>query len=371
MLYDRRDFGLLRLAGAYQWLPLAPLRNLRSLKQLYREAELLSALGLLTFSRSNQYLMPSPEGYQFLNSLEVPCHVPTKRPYAQSPALRRRLEVGTVLLTCLGAGIEPAYDNVERLKRQPVFLPAFALRGGGGNLMNAASCVGFGHWGNCAYLLQYASRLSPGFFMNNELSHLHNLASVFSERLDTPQAMILAGESYRALYELLSSQTPSDRNGKKGFIDYSQACPRLGIPVSLVACDDTGVMQLAIMRQENYRARIAQAAFGARWNPKDSRLPEADGHVDGNPLVIAVDMDLRRLERVCRDAIQQSRREILVAALEGQMSGLLLERFPRGAPVRALRINHQVLAAAFGDLCVTGDPWPDEPLRWKGGLVHV
>lgn len=26
MLYDRRDFGLLRLAGTYQWLPLAPLR---------------------------------------------------------------------------------------------------------------------------------------------------------------------------------------------------------------------------------------------------------------------------------------------------------------------------------------------------------
>ena len=37
MLYDRRDFGLLRLAGTYQWLPLAPLRALSSLKHLYRE----------------------------------------------------------------------------------------------------------------------------------------------------------------------------------------------------------------------------------------------------------------------------------------------------------------------------------------------
>ena len=50
MLYDRRDFGLLRLAGTYQWLPLAPLRALSSLKHLYREAELLSTLGLLSFS---------------------------------------------------------------------------------------------------------------------------------------------------------------------------------------------------------------------------------------------------------------------------------------------------------------------------------
>ena len=78
MLYDRRDFGLLRLAGTYQWLPLAPLRALSSLKHLYREAELLSTLGLLSFSRSNQYLMPSPEGYQFLASMEIDCHARAK-----------------------------------------------------------------------------------------------------------------------------------------------------------------------------------------------------------------------------------------------------------------------------------------------------
>ena len=371
MIYDRRDFGLLRLAGAYQCLPLAPLKALSSLKQLFREAELLSTLGLLTFSRSHLYLMPSPKGYQLLSSLGLTCHAPTKRPYAQSPALRRRLEVGTVLLTCLGAGIEPAYDKVEHLKRQPVFLPAFALRGGDGNLMNAASCVGFGHWGDHAYMLQYVGRQSTGFFMNNELSHLHNLASVFSERLDTPQVLLLAGENYRMIYEVLTRQAVSDRNGKKGFVDYSQAYPRLGIPVSLVSCDDTGALQLAIMRQAGYRARIARTAFGARWMPEDDRLPEADGHVDGNPLVIAVDMDLRRLERICRDACQQGRREILVAALEGQMSGLLLDIFPRSAPVRALRINAQVLSAAFGGACSVGDPWPDEPLKVKGGLVHV
>lgn len=34
MLYDRRDYGLLRLAGAYQWLPLTPLRTLSPLKRL-------------------------------------------------------------------------------------------------------------------------------------------------------------------------------------------------------------------------------------------------------------------------------------------------------------------------------------------------
>ncbi|MCM1233112.1 MAG: hypothetical protein NC489_23575 [Ruminococcus flavefaciens] len=371
MLYDRRDFGLLRLTGAYQWLPLAPLRALSPLKQLYREARLLAGLGLLAFSRSGEYLMLSPEGYQLLSAFDLRYQPPSKRPYSKSPTLRRRLEVGTILLTCLGAGIEPALDKVERLKRQPVFLPAFALRTGDGNLMNAAGCAGFGHWGDTAYMAQYVSGNNSGFFMNNELAHLHNLSSVFSERLDTPQALLLAGESYRSVYQVLTQETPSDRNGKKGYVDYSQAYPRLGIPACLLSCDDTGALQLAIMRQTNYRARIAQAAFGARWRPEDDRLLEADGQVDGNPLVIAVDMDLRRLDRVCRDARQQGRKEILVAALEGQMSGLLLEFFPKGAPVRPLRINTKVLSVAFGGECVLGVPWPEAPLNLKGGLVHV
>ncbi|MFR8729456.1 MAG: hypothetical protein ACLVGA_16040 [Dysosmobacter sp.] len=97
-------------------------------------------------------------------------------------------------------------------------------------------------------------------------------------------------------------------------MDYSEAYQKLSIPACIVSCDNTGVMQLAVMRQTDYRARIAQAAFGARWDSKDDGIPEADGHVDGNPLVIAVDMDLRRLIG-CTAAVRQGRKEIMVAAL--------------------------------------------------------
>ena len=371
MLYDRRDFGLLRLAGTYQWLPAAPLKKLSALKTLRHEAELLSTLGLVSYARSGEYFMPSPQGYEFLSGLGLTCQPPSKRPYAQSPALCRRLEVGTILLTCIGAGIEPTLGKVENLTRQPIFFPAFAMRNTGGNLMNAAGCAGFGHWGDTAYMTLYASARAPGFVMANELGHLHNLASVFSEQLDTPQVLLLVGESYQSVYEVLTSKTLSRRHGKKGFVDYSQAYYKLNIPVCIIASDNTGVLQLAIMRQTDYRAKIAQAAFGARWTGRDDGIPEADGHVDGNPLVIAVDMDLRRLERVCAAAVRQGRKEIMVAALEGQMAGLLLSILPKNAPVRPLRINAQVLSVAFGGNCKTGDPWPDAPLMLKGGLVHV
>lgn len=92
---------------ALSMLPLAPLRALTSLKRLCHEADLLSSLGLLTYSRSGEYLMLSPQGYQLLDSMDLHCHPSAKRPYSNSPTLRRRLEAGTILLTCLGAGIEP------------------------------------------------------------------------------------------------------------------------------------------------------------------------------------------------------------------------------------------------------------------------
>ena len=151
--------------------------------------------------------------------MDLHCPPSAKRPYTHSPSLRRRLEAGTILLTCLGAGIEPAHDKSERLKQQPVFLPAFALRSGDGSLMNAASCAGFGHWGDTAYMALYISRDTTGFFMNNELSHLHRLSSVFSDRLDTPQALLLVGQSYKAVYEILTCKTPSEGHGKKGYVD--------------------------------------------------------------------------------------------------------------------------------------------------------
>ena len=61
--------------------------------------------------------------------------------------------------------------------------------------------------------------------MNNERSHLHNLASVFSGRLDTPQALLLAGASYRAVYEVLAREAPSASGASWTTASASRAIP--------------------------------------------------------------------------------------------------------------------------------------------------
>ena len=369
MIYDRRDQDLLRLAGAYQWLPFEALGAFDTLAPLRREIELLSNLGLLTIARSRQYLWLTPQGYERLSEWGCPYTPATKRPYAGSAALRRRLEAGSILFTCLAAGITPA-SQVDELGGEPTFLPAFLLRSGDGNLMNAASCAGFGHWGGTAYLIQYAGEESRGLYLTNELSHLHKLSSVFDRRLTAPNAMLLAGGSYAKLHRLLTDRTPSSRHGKQGFVDYWAAYDRLDIPVHLLSCDDVGALQLSIMAQPDYRARLAWASFGERWTATDDAIPAADGHVEGRPLVIAVDMDLRRIRRVYDAAVHQKRPEILVAALDAQMMGLILSVLPKEGNVSPLGIGPQVLETAFGK-GFSARPDPNPAAGPEGALVYV
>ena len=93
--------------------------------------------------------------------------------------------------------------------------------------------------------------------------------------------------------------------------------------------------------------------------------------MEGSPLVIAIDMDLRRVRRVCEAAGRQGRPEVMVAALDVQMKGLLLSVLPKDGSVRALRIGPQVLEAAFGKDFSFTQPDPNPAAGPEGALLYV
>ena len=140
-----------------------------------------------------------------------------------------------IMLTCRRAGIDVTQNTVQSLSRQPTFLPAFAMRTGGINLMNAANCAGLGHWGDHAFMPQTVSPESAGMVLNNELTHLHNLGSIFDASRKTPSALILAGKSYREVFDQLQAVKPSARHGKKGFCDFSEVWRKTEISIHLLS----------------------------------------------------------------------------------------------------------------------------------------
>ena len=145
MYLDRRDLTFLRLAGIYRWLPFNSLDRY-GFEGLSEDVGLLARFDFLSVARNRKYCQLTAKGYSFLQEHGYPCLLSTHRAYENDPVLRRRLEVTAVALTALRAGIDPLQDHLEALNRQPIFLPAFVLRTGERNLMNAAACVGFGHW---------------------------------------------------------------------------------------------------------------------------------------------------------------------------------------------------------------------------------
>ena len=81
-------------------------------------------------------------------------------------------------------------------------------------------------------------------------------------------------------------------------------------------------------------------------------------------------MDLRRIRRVYDAAVHQKRPEILVAALDAQMMGLILSVLPKEGNVSPLGIGPQVLETAFGK-GFSARPDPNPAAGPEGALVYV
>jgi hypothetical protein len=241
-------------------------------------------------------------------------------------------------------------QDVYALAKPPVFLPAFLLRGAGNangaNLMNAAACAGFGRFGDGTYMFLYAEAESGGMYLVNELSHLHNLTAVTGT--NARPAMIFAGKTYGGVYaRVLKSLVPKNKN-VKGFVDFHEAYKKAEIPIHLLSADETGALQLAVMARPDCKAKIARAAFGERHTPFDPEIPEADGAVCGLPLIVGIDMDIRRAKKVWEKAAALGRKEVLLAALPAQIKSFYLSVLPRGGIVTPLAAPDELLSSAFG-----------------------
>ena len=349
MTLDQRDIELLRLAGKYRWLPYKGLGKFGFGSGLADEIGILSTAGLMKISQDKSYIRPTPQGCRILLNHGHDYGPGSDRPYTSVSSLRRRLEVSSIMLTALRAGIDVLLDDIEALSRQPSFFPAFDLRNGGTNMMSAASCAGFGHWGDKGYMLQYVSPESCGMYLTNELTQLRNMSAIFDPALNAPLAMIFAGPRYGDVYKQLTANTPSARHGKHSFYDYWDVYRKTDMPIHLLSCDETGAGQLALMRQPDYNARIARAALGDAWIPYDEQIPDADGCLGGDPLVIAADMDVRRVQRVCAAARELGRGKVMIAAFKSQINEFYAEILPDDSFIKRLSISQPILDKAFGN----------------------
>ena len=107
-------------------------------------------------------------------------------------------------------------------------------------------------------------------------------------------------------------------------------------PVYLLPCNDTGVTQLQIMAQPDYRHRLTRLALKGHYRPPPPDRPCWDALFQGQPFVLAADMELRRVDAAYTLAQEQDHSQLVLAALPQQVAEVWGPRYQNTGKARVL-----------------------------------
>ena len=304
MIFDTAEMELLKLAGWFKGLPSDLSRRFCS--QIFSPAGIrsLEILRLIYHSEERGQYRLTPTGWDFLSQSGF--DYPQDAKYISDPIkLRRREQAARVMFTFYRSGADIFCDALGDLQRPDVFLSNEAmqrsLRRQNTKVWNGLRMCGVGRLGDCGCLLHFADDL--GMYFVNEMSRFQKAVAHCPASVS-----VYAADSYSdAVYWLLHEPAAMEKKHKSDWTSYHSAAKATRIPLHLLECSDVGALQLLIMRQPDYRTKIARRLLADAYRPPHPGLPDTDATIflEGKeaPVVIAMDMDVKRIGRACRGAI--------------------------------------------------------------------
>ena len=218
-----------------------------------------------------------------------------------------------------------------------------------------------------AYFIWYVSE-GKGLYFRNEVRLFNSLVEEMRTRTgqDYDRAVIYMGESISTIaHTALGHDDGGPRRKNRdglSMMSFADAYDDLKLPVHFVPVGDAGAYQLKIMHIPGYREALARAIMGDAYTEPHSGLPDTDTMLDDMPAVIAVDMDIKRIDRATVQAGEAGYDTIAIYALPWQ-TDFLLERYP-GASVYALDIGE--LNTAMGNSLTLYEPGEDALVSEEG-----
>lgn len=358
MIFCQREIDALRLLCWCRYM------NSDSLRRLITETELsnLMTLGFIKEHPKSHALIPTRKTVDLLHSIFQNTVPEVVRVY--SPQLiKRRLRLSQIAITFYLSGADPFLLTKEELNHPPALFLASTARGRGQNPWGSTRIAGIAHLGDQLLAVHYVCPGIGRLILNNELVSFNNqTAAVRSVR----RGFLFAGESYQ---DILSELDQPDTEDGNQAVNYSGAYRRLTLPVHLLPCDDTGVLQLRVMAQPDYRRRLAQAALGRYYQPppEGTAFDACFNHI---PVVIGVDMDLRRAKAAQKSAKEMGHSHIILAALSGQVQSGIFDPFRVPGQDNVLALREDIVLGLWGG---KGISFPNDQVfrTEKGGAVHA
>ena len=360
MLFSKRDFDILQLLRWCRYIG-AP-----SLVQAFSEEEIhnLQALSLIKFYKPGNAFVLTTKGNRLLDSAlhGLP---PATPPAYREPDTTRRIRSSEIMLTAYQAGLDVfAKDPSDLAEDQTMFLPSIS-RGRGTNPWGSTRVAAIAHLGDLLGAFHYVCPEIGRLALNDELAAFYNNTALLS---NMQRVIIFSGPNYKAI---LAELERTDAVCDSKLTSYGDAYRLLKLPVFLIPCNAIGVLQLQVLSIPNYRQQLTHALLRSKYiSPPDS-FPWCDAFFKDAPFIMAVDMDLRRIEAALVSAEEQGFHQIGIAALLPQAKAILNHLYPDTRRVEFYQLKEdlllQILDAPFPSVSE-----PHEAFRTqKGDVVCV
>lgn len=357
LIFSQSDIDVLRLIRWCQFI--AP----EDLNVLSAETDSLIALGLIRRHKKSGALIMSKKGVQLLQTL-FHQNAPHYPPSYHTSIIQRRLRLSKLALTAYCGNVDIFLDRNELLSKSPSMFLSALTREKGSNPWGSTRVAAIAHLGDLFCAVHYVCPGIGKLALTDELTAFSNQTARFP---GAKRAFIFAGKSYQDILSELEADTLTDAK----LIPYGGAYQCLQLPIHLLSCDATGAVQLQIMAQPNYRERLVRAALNEAYRPPPPDVPVWDAFFSGAPFVIAVDMDLRRLDVAVRAARDRGMGRIAVAALDNQAKTVLIPRYEATGQAKVFVLTREAVSQVTGRPSVPYVPPHTQFLTEKGDVVDA
>jgi hypothetical protein len=331
--------------------------------------EWLMRAGLVYVTENQSCLRLRPTGWSLLRYLGFDYH----RDAHYRSDYERRLEVANILLTFYRAGFDVFAEKAEDLAAPQIFLQSPAARRGSsaGDLWGGAVFHGLASIGEAAAVCYYVDGHGKTQLNRRNERMLLDKASAMLRRRE---AQIFAGPDYLKLARMLRDTEQERGKGTLARCTYAEMYRDAPCPLYLLECSDVGALQLMIMSQENYRKRLVYAMAGKETGPP-AGIRDADGNVQrpgdqtNAPIALAVDMDVKRLDRAFKQSMDSGYSKIYLVGFEAQKKAL--EHLYAGdGRAEIIELSPRAITDAFGEL-KPYEPKLDAYLGRDGDAIEV
>ena len=293
MIYDRRDFEVLRLYGFCRYIPTELWKKYDSPYFLTRYIYTLQKRGLIKLQRTNRSHKLTPEGKTVLAEMGY-TYPEDVRLNIGRPVYERRLKNALCNITLFLAGIDIYSDSMRTLAGKDVgYISSLVLRTDDNmKALAGTRFLGILKIRDIVYVTYHVESKNDWIVPGYEREIFFNEITQLSKPREIQ--LILFGNSVEELWDVISPERQSEKL-PRGMRCFDRALEELGSEYLLVPQNQSGVLQLSVLKIRSYRQRLA-AAIGCTPETR-SDMNECDGTINGVPYIIAIDMNIKRIIR--------------------------------------------------------------------------